>query len=960
MKKSFKKRPINSNYYRPKTIKTVSNRNLKKHRFPLSYKKIKGKKIFDFFLNKLFLKIVGGFILAMILISTIVVAIISRDLPSPDQLLDRNIAQSTIIYDRSGKNILYEFHGEEKRTLVNINNIPSHVQKATIAIEDKNFYKHKGYSLWAMFRTMITNVLYNRRAGGSTLTQQFVKNALLTSEKKYTRKIKELILAQKIEKRYTKDEILQMYLNEIPYGSNAYGIEAASQKYFGKSVKDINLAEAALLAALTQAPSKYSPYGDNKDLLIGRQQYVLDIMEEQGYISNEEKEEAKKYELVFKNPETNITAPHFVMYIKESLSEKYGEKTLEQGGLKIYTTIDLEKQKAAEEAIKNQEEKNATKYNANNAALVAIDPKTGQILAMVGSKNYFDDEIDGQVNVAIKNRQPGSSLKPLVYATLFSRGGYNPNTILYDVVTDFSSYEPKNYNGQENGPIQIKKALAGSLNVPAVKALYLAGIDNVIKLAKEAGYTTLTDPDKYGLSLVLGGAEVKLLEHVNAYSIFAQEGKINNTTGILKIEDKNGNILEEYKQDTRKVLDSNIAKMINSILSDNNNRSFIFGEKNSLVLNNRTSAAKTGTTNEFKDAWTIGYTPSLVAGVWVGNSNGNEMKTGADGSVVAAPIWNAFMTKALSETPNESFNEPEIKETGKAILDGKLDTKIIKINKETKEIATDNTPIELIEEITVTDHHCILYYINKEDPLGDGPSNPESDYQFNLWENRIKEWAKKNDPNYNTSMIQQSENLHDPENIPVFSILNIENNQTIQTENLKVSIQATAPRGVNKVEYYINENLLERKTSFPFDLDKNISFLNNGYYNLKVRVCDDISNCSEKSIEFNLMLSNNNKTPANLNLTYPTSGLALNSGDFPLPIKMITLNPEQIVKIEIKLKNELNNEEHIVNTINLVENREIETIWSDYPAPGEYKLYAEFYNWNGLKKQSNQISININ
>ncbi|MDD3085206.1 MAG: penicillin-binding transpeptidase domain-containing protein, partial [Candidatus ainarchaeum sp.] len=657
---------------------------------------------------------------------------------------------------------------------------------------------------------------------------------------------------------------------------------------------------------------------------------------------------------------TNITAPHFVMYIKESLSEKYGVKTLEQGGLKIYTTIDLEKQKAAEEAIKNQEEKNATKYNANNAALVAIDPKTGQILAMVGSKNYFDDEIDGQVNVAIKNRQPGSSLKPLVYATLFSRGGYNPNTILYDVVTDFSSYEPKNYNGQENGPIQIKKALAGSLNVPAVKALYLAGIDNVIKLAKEAGYTTLTDPDKYGLSLVLGGAEVKLLEHVNAYSIFAQEGKINNTTGILKIEDKNGNILEEYKQDTRKVLDSNIAKMINSILSDNNNRSFIFGEKNSLVLNNRTSAAKTGTTNEFKDAWTIGYTPSLVAGVWVGNSNGNEMKTGADGSVVAAPIWNAFMTKALSETPNESFNEPEIKETGKAILDGKLDTKIIKINKETKEIATDNTPIELIEEITVTDHHCILYYINKEDPLGDGPSNPESDYQFNLWENRIKEWAKKNDPNYNTSMIQQSENLHDPENIPVFSILNIENNQTIQTENLKVSIQATAPRGVNKVEYYINENLLERKTSFPFDLDKNISFLNNGYYNLKVRVCDDISNCSEKSIEFNLMLSNNNKTPANLNLTYPTSGLALNSGDFPLPIKMITLNPEQIVKIEIKLKNELNNEEHIVNTINLVENREIETIWSDYPAPGEYKLYAEFYNWNGLKKQSNQISININ
>ena len=959
MNKSFKRKSINSNYYRPKTIKTVSSRNFRKNQSANSYKKSSKGKLIEILLNKKFLKLIGLFILAMIVFFIILVAIVSRDLPNPDQLLDRDIAQSTIIYDRTGENILYEFHGEEKRTLVNINDIPVYVQKATIAIEDKNFYKHKGYSVWAMLRTVVTNIIYIRKAGGSTLTQQFVKNALLTSEKKYTRKIKELILAQKIEKKYTKDEILQMYLNEIPYGSNAYGVEAASQKYFGKSIKDVNLAEAALLAALPQAPSKYSPYGDNKDLLLGRQQYILDLMEEQGYISKEEKENAKKYELVFKNPETNITAPHFVMYIKEILSEKYGEKTLEQGGLKIYTTIDIEKQKAAEEAIKNQEEKNATKYNANNAALVAIDPKTGQILAMVGSKDYFNDEIDGQVNVAIKPRQPGSSLKPLVYATLFSRGGYNPNTILYDVVTDFSSYEPKNYNGKENGPIQIKKALAGSLNIPAVKALYLAGIDNVIKLAKEAGYTTLTDPDKYGLSLVLGGAEVKLLEHVNAYSIFAQEGKINNPVGILKIEDKDGNVLEEYKQNTKTVLDANIARMINSILSDNNNRSFIFGENNNLVLNSRTSAAKTGTTNEFKDAWTIGYTPSLVAGVWVGNSNGGNMKTGADGSVVAAPIWNSFMTKALSGTLNESFNEPVIEKTGKAVLDGQLNTKVIKINKETKEIATENTPQELIEEITVTDHHCILYYVDKDNPLGDAPANPKNDYQFDLWENRVIEWAKKNDPNYNLSIIQKSEDIHNTENTPVFSLLNIENNQTIQTENLKVSVQATAPRGINKIEYYINDNLLDRKSSFPFDLDKNISFLNNGYYNLKVRVCDDVSNCSEKSVEFNLVLPNENKTPASLNLIYPTSGSIFKTEDFPISVKMASINPNQIVKIDIKLKNK-SNEESVVNTINSITDKNIESIWSNYPAPGEYKLYAEFYDWNGFKKQSNQVSININ
>ena len=401
------------------------------------------------------IKFFGALLILFLMISVFAFWWLSRDLPSPNKLLEREIAQSTKIYDRKGETILYEIHGDQKRTLVNLDQIPDHVKQATIAIEDKDFYNHGAFSLWAMFRTAVTNVLFHRRAGGSTLTQQFVKNALLTSEKTYTRKIKELILAYRIEKKFSKDEILQMYLNEIPYGSNAYGVEAASQRYFGKSISQVNLAEAAILAALPQAPTRYSPYGPNRDTLIARQRYILDLMAEQGYISKEEAAEAKDFPLQFKplQENGNIIAPHFVMEIKGQLAEKYGEKMLEQGGLKIYSTIDLEKQKIAEEAVMTQAEKNVKNFGANNAALFSIDAKTGDILAMVGSRDYFNDDIDGQVNLTLRPRQPGSSFKPVVYATAFMKG-YTPRTVLFDVVTNFSldpdkPYEPHNYNGQE-------------------------------------------------------------------------------------------------------------------------------------------------------------------------------------------------------------------------------------------------------------------------------------------------------------------------------------------------------------------------------------------------------------------------------------------------------------------------------------------------------------------------------
>ena len=706
-----------------------------------------GQKIWKYRQKIIAILVILGALLSVVVLSLVVW--ISRDLPSPNQLIDREIAQSTKIYDRKGEHVLYEIHGDQKRTLVALEEIPLTARQASIAIEDKNFYKHGGFSVWAMARTAITNVIYNRSAGGSTLTQQFIKNAVLTNEKTVTRKVKELVLAQRIEKKFSKDEILQMYLNEIPYGSNAYGIEAASLKYFNKSVKDTTLAEQAVLAALPQSPSRYSPYGQNLETLLGRKDYILDLMVEQNYISTEQRDEAKQQEIVFQKPEISITAPHFVMYVKSLLSEKYGETTIEQGGLKIFTTIDYDKQKIAESVVTEKSKDFLSKWDANNAALVAIDPKTGQVLAMVGSRDYFDSEIDGQVNVTTSLRQPGSSMKPIVYASLFEKG-YTPNTILYDVVTNFSTdssnpYIPHNYDLREHGPVSIRKALAGSLNIPAVKAIYLTGIKNVINLAQSLGYSSLNNPDDYGLSLVLGGGEVKLLEHTNAFSAFARDGQISPLNFILKVEDKDGNILEEYKDSNKKVLTSKTARSINSILSDKNARAYVFGTKNYLTLSDRQVAVKTGTTNDYHDAWTVGYTPSLVVGVWVGNTDNKAMKRGADGSVLAAPIWNEFMKTVLTGTPVETFKEPENTKTGKNIIDGVLPLLgKVSVDNRTGSPSSINTPIEFIEYKDVYDHHSILYYVDKNDPLNSDLSSASTDYQFNLWEDPVLKWAIKN------------------------------------------------------------------------------------------------------------------------------------------------------------------------------------------------------------------------
>jgi 1A family penicillin-binding protein len=692
----------------------------------------------------------------------------SKDLPSPGKINKRFVAESTKIYDRTGTHLLYEVHGEEKRTVIPFEDIPEVARAATLALEDQDFYSHHGVKLTSIIRAVLKDaqvVFFGKglAQGGSTITQQFVKNSLLTNEKTLTRKIKELILSIEIEQKFSKDEILGMYLNEIPYGSNAYGIEAAAQTFFGKSAKELSLDEAAVIASLPQAPSRYSPYGSHLEDLKARQEFALQKMANLGYITQEQADEAKQVDVFQKLAPRReaIDAPHFVMYVKDYLESKYGDEALEQGGLKVTTTLDWNLQQAAETAVREGAAKNL-RLKAENAALVAIDPKTGHILAMVGSKDYFDTKIDGQVNVAIRDRQPGSSFKPYVYLAAFTKG-YLPETVVYDVETNFSTedgkdYKPQNYNGKFNGPVSMAKALGGSLNIPAVKTLYLVGAKDAIVLAKNLGLTGLNQPDRYGLSLVLGGGEVKLLDHVSAYASLAAGGVKHPKTALLKVEGQQGKVLEEYKADPgERVVDEKYVAMLDSVMSDNNNRAWVFGDNNPLRFDNRQVAAKTGTTNEFRDAWTVGYAPSLAAGVWVGNNDNSSMSNGADGSVVAAPIWRAFMDKALANMSVEEFPkynpEDEIGEgedkTNKPMLSGKLeeakDIKVCRIPGKDDQycLANKYCPDKEADKKDFVSAHDILYYVKKSDPRGDIPDKPDRDPQYKQWEKAVKEWYEK-------------------------------------------------------------------------------------------------------------------------------------------------------------------------------------------------------------------------
>lgn len=664
---------------------------------------------------------------------------LAKELPSPEQFINRQISQSTKIYDRSGQTLLYEVYGEEKRTVIPFEEIPDYVKKATIAIEDQIFYTHKAFDWRAIIRALFVNIIRGKVVqGGSTITQQLAKNAFLSPERTFARKIKELILAYWIEQRYSKDEILNLYLNQVSYGSNTYGIEAASQTIFSKTTGDLNLAEAAGLAALPKAPSYYSPWGSHQEELEHRKNYVLEQMYVLGFIDREEKERAQNFKLKFASQSIgSIRAPHFAIMVRDYLIAQYGEEVVQKSGLSVITTLDWSLQELAEKAVREGAERNTRLYQGKNAALVAQDPKTGQILALVGSQNYFDLENEGNFNVAIQGlRQPGSALKPFIYAAAFQKG-YSPETVVFDLPTEFSVYNnicpptginfldnnplcfhPQNFDNVFRGPVNLRNALAQSINVPSVKVLYLVGLADALNTARNFGLSTLVDPNRYGLSLVLGGGEVRLIELVGAYSIFAQEGIKHRQSFILEIKDFRGQILEKYLNQATRVIDSQYAQLINNILSDVEARSSLFqASLNLTVFPDQEVALKTGTTEDYRDAWAIGYTPSLTVGVWAGNNNNLPMQKQAGSILAAIPIWHAFMNGALEGRVIEFFNKPEPVVQVKPMLNG--------------------------EYVSSGGIHNILYYIDKNDPLGSGPSNPENDPQFWNWELPVKDWQQK-------------------------------------------------------------------------------------------------------------------------------------------------------------------------------------------------------------------------
>lgn len=707
-------------------------------------------------------------------------------IPDFGSLEKRRVVQSTKIYDRTGEIVLYDVYKDVKRTVIPFEEIPDSVKHATIAIEDADFYRHHGIRLSAIARAFIINLLSGEiRQGGSTITQQLVKNTFLTFDRTWVRKIKEVVLAFKAESAYEKDEILTLYLNEIPYGANIYGVEEASRTFFGKLAKDITLAEAAYLASLPKAPTKYSPYGSNRALLEARKDLVLSRMRELGYISEEEYRRAKNEKVVFLNRGLEgLKAPHFTMYVREYLVEKYGEDTVEKGGLKVITTVNLDWQKKAEEIVKKYAEENEKKFNAKNAGLVAIDPKTGQILTLVGSRDYFNFEAEGNFNIALARRQPGSAFKPFVYTALFQKG-YAPETVVFDLFTEFNSsclpdgspppgspgdvcYHPQNYDEKFRGPVSLREALAQSLNIPAVKVLYLAGMSDALKVAQRAGILTLTEPERYGLTLVLGGGEVRLLELTGGYGAFANDGLWHPATAILRVEDHAGLVLEEYQDKKTQAAPPEIARMISSILSDNTARAPLLGPASPLYFPDRPMAAKTGTSNDSRDAWVIGYTPNMVAGVWAGNNDNSPMEKKVAGLIVA-PMWNAFMKEVLKDLPVETFIPPPIRRPEKPILRGEWrGGRVYVVDKLSGKLATEFTPEETREERVIPEVRSILYWVDKEDPLGPPPSNPTADPQFNNWEASVRNWADAQGYRDETDAVipKEEDDLHKPDSTP--------------------------------------------------------------------------------------------------------------------------------------------------------------------------------------------------
>lgn len=670
-----------------------------------SVSKIEGRKLLP---TPLKTAIIFGVIIALTFAYSITLLALARELPSPDRLSDTGSPLTTEFYDRNGT-LLYKLYEGKNRSLIKLEELPEHLKQATIAIEDKHFYNHSGVDIFGIARAVKAYVQDEQVQGGSTITQQLIKNTLLTPDRTFERKAKEVVLAFWTERLFSKEQILQMYFNEVPYGGPAWGIAAASSVYFDKKPSELTLSESAFLAGLPASPTTYSPYGNNPELGKERQKEVLRRMVEDEYITQSQADEAAKEELAIKPPNNSIQAPHFVMYVRETLAKKYGERTVSQGGLKVTTTIDLDVQNMAESVVAEEVTK-LSHLDVGNGAAMITDAKNGQILAMVGSKDYYAPKI-GNYNVTTALRQPGSSIKPITYATGFKQG-YSPGTILLDVPVVFKNawetYAPVNYDGAFHGPVSIRTALGSSYNIPAVKMLKIVGIENMIQTAQEMGITTFQDPDRYGLSLTLGGGEVKLIDMMSVYTVFSQNGTKYPIQPVLKIVDAKGETLEDNSNpEGRKVLSPGIAFMISDILSDNRARTPAFGPNSLLNIPGHTVAVKTGTTDNKKDNWTFGYTPEFVIGVWVGNNDGRPMNPSLTSGVTgAAPIWNKLMANILAGRENVAFERPVDLNT--ASVDGNRDLTISNtpqksiVGQGKKKIKDEKTQEEK-ESITFTD-----------------------------------------------------------------------------------------------------------------------------------------------------------------------------------------------------------------------------------------------------------------
>jgi membrane peptidoglycan carboxypeptidase len=763
----------------------------------------------------------------LLVFSALIIWISTIKLPDFTSFDSIKSASSTKIYDRTGKIVLYDLGSNAHRTEIPVSEMGVKVKNATVAIEDANFYRNLGVEPKAILRALIADVTQGGAVqGGSTITQQVIKKSLLSDDKTLIRKLKEVILALKLDREYSKEDILGIYLNQNPYGGNTYGIEEASQMFFGKGPAELDLAQAAYVAAIPNAPTHYSPYGSHKDELDARKNLVLSREQVLGMITKEEAAAAKA-EVVTFNPQqsTGIKAPHFVFYIKDYLEQKYGTDMVETGGLKVISTLDYDLQKIAEDAVTDYTT-GAHKQGVEklNAALVAIDPKTGQILTMVGSRNYFDKTIDGNFNVATALRQPGSSFKPYMYATAFEKG-YTPDTVLFDVPTEFNPgcspyhvaqgntdqsqcYMPVDYE-KYNGPMDIRTALGSSINVPAVKMLYMVGIPDTIKTATDMGITSLKDPKRYGLALVLGGGEVKLLDAVSAYGVFAQNGVRHPDTPILSVTDNKGTVLETYQDSSEQVLPKNVTLQISDVLSDNNASRLTFSPTSPLYFPDHQVAVKTGTTNDFHDLWTIGYTPSLVAGVWAGRNDNVALYKGITGS----PIWHKFMAAALAKYPDETFEKPAI-DPDYASLQPVLrgfwqGGSSYTIDTVTGKLATEFTPPAMRKEYVVTGVHDILYWINKNDPRGAPPANPQNDPQYKNWETAVQDWWGAN--GYRYPVVSASDkpvgydDVHTATNVPSFTITSPGSGTAVSANSpVSVSVASTGLFPLVKMEVFLN------------------------------------------------------------------------------------------------------------------------------------------------------------